>query len=71
MTVPMPVDSARTMAFHAKDADTCKGSPLNTSNTGNDSNDIENTGNDDLLFFEIFAAPQFLDISLSQWIRYL
>jgi hypothetical protein len=37
---------------------------------GNNSNDIDNTAYDDLRFL-IFAAPQLLDISLSQWIRYL
>ncbi len=61
MTVLMPVDSARTRGFHAKDVGYVSGIAPQY---------IENTGNDDLLF-EIFAAPQLLDISLSQWIRYL
>jgi oxalate decarboxylase/phosphoglucose isomerase-like protein (cupin superfamily) len=32
---------------------------------------IENTGDSDLVFLEILAAPQFLDISLNNWLRRL
>jgi hypothetical protein len=58
MTVLMPVDSARTMDFHAKDANKCQGSPLNTiENTGNDSNDIDNMAYDDLLSLRFLPRP--------------
>ncbi len=32
---------------------------------------IENTGTDDVMFLEIFAAPEYQDISLNQWLRAL
>jgi oxalate decarboxylase len=32
---------------------------------------IENTGNTDLVFLEIFAASEFMNISLNNWIRHL
>jgi oxalate decarboxylase/phosphoglucose isomerase-like protein (cupin superfamily) len=32
---------------------------------------IENTGDVDLVFLEIFAAPELLDISLKKWMRRL
>ena len=28
---------------------------------------IENTGTDDLVFLEVFKAPQYVDVSLSDW----
>ena len=30
---------------------------------------IENTGNEDLVFLEMFAAPELVDVSLNQWMR--
>jgi len=30
---------------------------------------IENTGNTDLVFLELFKAPRFQDFSLNNWIR--
>ena len=32
---------------------------------------IENTGSDDLVFFELFKSSYFVDVSLNQWIRRL
>jgi oxalate decarboxylase len=32
---------------------------------------IENTGHTDLVFLEIFAASEFMNISLNNWIRHL
>jgi len=32
---------------------------------------IENTGDTDLVFLEMFKAPEFLDVSLNNWIRHL
>jgi oxalate decarboxylase len=32
---------------------------------------IENTGNTDLVFLEMFAASEFQDVSLNNWIRHL
>jgi oxalate decarboxylase len=32
---------------------------------------IENTGDTDLVFLEMFAAPEFIDFSLNQWLRKL
>ena len=62
MTVFMPVDNARTMDFHAKDVGYVPRVAPHY---------IENTGDDDLVFLEMFAAPELLDISLNQWIRHL
>jgi oxalate decarboxylase len=30
---------------------------------------VENTGDTDLIFLEMFKAPRFMDLSLSQWVR--
>jgi oxalate decarboxylase len=30
---------------------------------------VENTGDTDLVFLEMFKAPQFMDVSLNNWIR--
>jgi oxalate decarboxylase len=30
---------------------------------------IENTGDTDLIFLETFAAEEFMDVSLNQWLR--
>ena len=62
MTVFMPVDNARTMDFHAKDVGFVPRVAPHY---------IENTGSDDLVFLEMFAAPELLDVSLNQWIRHL
>jgi oxalate decarboxylase len=32
---------------------------------------IENTGNADLVFLEMFKASEFQDVSLNNWIRHL
>jgi oxalate decarboxylase len=32
---------------------------------------VENTGNTDLVFLELFAANEFSDFSLNNWIRHL
>jgi oxalate decarboxylase len=60
MTVFMPVDNARTMDFHAKDVGYV---PRVAGHY------IENTGDEDLIFLEMFAASELQDISLNQWIR--
>ncbi len=31
----------------------------------------KNTGNEDLIFLELFAAPEYQDMSLNQWLRAL
>ncbi len=62
MTVFMPVDNARTMDFHAKDVGFV---PKVAGHY------IENTGEDDLVFLEMFAAPELIDVSFNQWIRHL
>jgi oxalate decarboxylase len=30
---------------------------------------VENVGDTDLIFVEMFKAPRFMDLSLSQWVR--
>jgi oxalate decarboxylase len=32
---------------------------------------VQNTGDEDLVFLELFVAPQFQDISLNKWLRAL
>jgi oxalate decarboxylase len=32
---------------------------------------IENTGDTDLVFLEMFVAPEFIDFSLNNWIRHM
>jgi oxalate decarboxylase len=32
---------------------------------------VENRGNTDLVFLEMFAASEFMDVSLNNWIRHL
>jgi oxalate decarboxylase len=32
---------------------------------------IENTGNEDLIFLEMFKAPRFEDLSLAQWVSHI
>jgi oxalate decarboxylase len=62
MTVFFPVDNARTIDFHANDVGFV---PANSGHY------IENTGNTDVLFLEMFAADTFMDVSLNQWLRHL
>lgn len=60
MTVFFPVDNARTMDFNANDVGFV---PNNAPHY------IENTGDTDLVFLEAFAAEEFMDVSLNQWLR--
>src|SRR5467141_2213181 len=62
MTVFMPVGSARTMDFSANDVGFV---PANAGHY------VENTGNTDLVFLEMFKASEVVDFSLNQWIRRL
>jgi oxalate decarboxylase len=60
MTIVMPEGRARTMDFHANDVGFV---PAVAGHY------IENTGNSDVLFLEMFRAPRFMDFSLNNWIR--
>ncbi len=60
MTVFFPVDNARTVDFHANDVGYVP------SNAGHY---IENTGNTDVVFLEMFASEILQDVSLNQWLR--
>ena len=62
MTVFMPVGSARTMDFNANDVGFV---PFNAGHY------VENTGDTDVVFLELFKASEVLDVSLNQWIRRL
>jgi oxalate decarboxylase len=62
MTVFMPVGSARTMDFNANDVGFV---PTMAGHY------IENTGNTDLVFLEMFKAHEFMDVSLNNWIRHI
>jgi oxalate decarboxylase len=62
MTVFSPVGNARTMDFSANDVGFV---PAVAGHY------IENTGDTDLVFLEMFKASEFLDISLNNWIRRL
>ncbi len=62
MTVFVPVGSARTMDFHANDVGYI---PAVAGHY------VENTGDTDLVFLEMFRASEFLDFSLNNWIRRL
>jgi oxalate decarboxylase len=62
MTVFFPVENARTMDFNANDVGFV---PSNAPHY------VENTGDEDLVFLEIFAADEFVDVSLNQWLRRL
>ena len=62
MTVFMPPARARTMDFNANDVGYVP--PVA-------GHYIENTGDTDLVFLEIFKADQFQDISLNNWLRRL
>jgi oxalate decarboxylase/phosphoglucose isomerase-like protein (cupin superfamily) len=56
----MPVGSARTMDFNANDVGFV---PANAGHY------VENTGDTDLVFLELFKASEVVDFSLNQWIR--
>src|ERR1700692_2849704 len=60
MTVFYPVDNARTMDFNSNDVGFV---PSNAPHY------VENTGDTDLVFLEMFAADEFMDVSLNQWLR--
>jgi oxalate decarboxylase len=62
MTVFMPTARARTMDFNANDVGYVP--PVA-------GHYIENTGDTDLVFLEIFKADQFQDFSLNNWLRRL
>jgi oxalate decarboxylase len=60
MTIVMPEGRARTMDFNANDVGYV---PAVAGHY------IENTGNSDVVFLELFKASQFQDVSLNNWIR--
>jgi oxalate decarboxylase len=60
MTVFFPVDNAKTMDFNTDDVGYV---PSNAPHY------IENTGDTDLVVLELFAADEFLDVSMNQWLR--
>lgn len=62
MTVFMPTGRARTMDYNANDVGFV---PVVAGHY------IENTGDTDLVFLELFKAGQFIDFSLNNWIRHL
>jgi oxalate decarboxylase len=62
MTVFMPPGRARTMDFNANDVGFIP--PVA-------GHYIENTGNTDLVFLEMFKADQYMDFSMNNWIRRL
>lgn len=62
MTVFTPSGRARTMDFNANDIGFV---PLAAGHY------IENTGNTDLEFLEMFKADEFVDFSLNNWLRHL
>jgi oxalate decarboxylase len=62
MTVFMPPGKARTMDFNANDVGIV---PTVAGHY------IENTGQTDLIFLELFKADEFVDFSMNNWIRRL
>lgn len=62
VTVYFPVDNARTMDFNQNDVGFI---PNNAPHY------LENTGDSDLVILEMFAASEFMDVSLNQWLRRL
>jgi oxalate decarboxylase len=62
MTIVMNEGRARTMDFTANDVGFV---PRVAGHY------IENTGDTDAVFLEMFKAPQFVDISLNNWLRHL
>jgi oxalate decarboxylase len=59
MTVVTTSGTARTVDFNANDVGYVPSMAGHC---------IENTGDEDVVFLEVFAAPQFQDVSLNQWI---
>ncbi len=59
MTVFSAAGKARTMSFHANDVGYVP--PLN-------GHYVENIGNTDLVFIELFKSSRFQDVSLNNWI---
>ena len=62
MTVFNAQETARTMDFSANDV----GFVPNMAG-----HYVENTGDEDLVFLEMFVAPEFRDFSLNNWLRAL
>jgi oxalate decarboxylase len=62
MTVFTPVGNARTMDYNANDVGYV---PAVAGHY------IENTGDTDLVFLELFASELFQDVSLNNWLRHL
>jgi oxalate decarboxylase len=62
MTVFMPPTNARTMDFNANDVGFI---PAVAGHY------IENTGNTDPVFLEMFRSDEYVDISMNNWIRHL
>jgi oxalate decarboxylase len=62
MTIVMPEGRARTMNFNANDVGIV---PRVAGHY------IENTGDTDVIFLEMFKSDQFVDVSLNNWIRRL
>ncbi len=62
MTVFAPVGSARTMDFNPNDVGFV---PTMAGHY------IENTGDTDLVFLEMFKSHEYMDVSLNNWIRHL
>jgi len=60
MTVFFPVDNAGTMDFSTNDVGYVP---------SNEPHYVENTGDTDLVVLELFAADEFMDVSLNQWLR--
>jgi oxalate decarboxylase len=62
MTIVMNEGRARTMDFNANDVGFVPRVATHY---------IENTGNTDVIFLEMFKADQFVDVSLNNWLRHL
>ena len=62
MTVFPGEEKARTMDFRANDV----GFVANMAG-----HYVQNTGDEDMVFLELFVAPEFQDISLNKWLRAL
>lgn len=62
MTVFMPVSNAHTADYNANDVG------FVSANAGHY---VENTGDTDVVFLEMFAADRFMDVSLNNWLRRL
>jgi oxalate decarboxylase len=60
MTDFYPVENARTMDFSTNDVGFV---PSNAPHY------VENTGDSDLVVLDLFAAAEFMDVSLNQWLR--